>query len=424
MSCPRLRLPFERSVRAFDPDSVTSRAGGAREALPYEVGLEPTDVDAIWRSVVSLYSTGLSPAIALCLMRRGQVVIDRAIGHARGNAPGDPPGAEVPVTPATPFTIFSASKMITAMLVHLLDQRRLIHLDDPIDRYLPGFGQNGKQWITIRHVLTHRAGIPSVPQEHFDVDLLGDRGRIIELLSRAEPVWRPGRRLAYHALTGGYVLGAVIEAVTGKDVRQVLHDEIEVPLGLAQFNYGVPADQVDRVAENAHTGSPVPPIAAQLLRRAIGVSIAEATTISNDPRFLTAVIPAGNIVTTAHQAARFMQLLLAGGQHGDVEIFEPRTIQRAIAEQSYLEIDLTLAAPIRYGMGFMLGTPYFSIYGRSTERTFGHLGFTNVVLYADPERDISVCLLTSGKPFAAPGLLRWLGVMRTIARRCPEDWGR
>jgi CubicO group peptidase (beta-lactamase class C family) len=68
---------------------------------------------------------------------------------------------EVRATPETPFNIFSAAKAITAMVVHLLDQRHLIHLDDPICEYIPEFGTHGKQWITIRHVLTHRSGFPT-----------------------------------------------------------------------------------------------------------------------------------------------------------------------------------------------------------------------------------------------------------------------
>ena len=72
-------------------------------------------------------------------------------------------------------------------------------------------------------------------------------------------------------------------------------------------------------------------------------------------------------------------------------------------------------------MGFMLGADHASIYGAHTPRAFGHLGFTSCVTYADPERDISVALLTSGKPFVTLSQLRWLNVMRVIAKRCPRQ---
>jgi CubicO group peptidase (beta-lactamase class C family) len=414
-------MSLMRTIRRFAPDEVTSRAGGRPEADPRDAGMRRRDVAAIWDGVVALYKSGLYPAIALSLRRGGQVLIDRAIGHARGNAPGDPKHAQrVPATPQTLFNLFSASKSVTAMLIHLLDQRRLVHLDDPVAEYIPGFGRHGKQWITIRHVLTHRSGIPSVPGDKVDLDLLIDPPRIVELLCEARPTLPPGRRLAYHALTGGFVLGEIIRRVTGGDARAMLAAEVERPLGLAHFNFGVAPGLLDRTAFNALTGPPVPPPMSSLLRRALGVDLATAVDASNDPRFLAAVIPAGNIYTTADEACRFMQLMLDGGAQGGVRIFEPRTIVRATAETSYLELDLTLAMPIRYGMGFMLGSDHVSVYGRRTERAFGHVGFTNVVMWADPERDLAACLMTSGKPFVAPGVLRWLGLMHTIARLVPR----
>ena len=91
-----------------------------------------------------------------------------------------------------------------------------------------------------------------------------------------------------------------------------------------------------------------------------------------------------------------------------------------MAEQSYLEIDAFLGLPIRYAMGFMLGSSWFSPYGADSAHAFGHVGFTNVLAYADPDRAISVCLMTSGKPFITPGQVMWINVARTIARRCPR----
>jgi CubicO group peptidase (beta-lactamase class C family) len=146
--------------------------------------------------------------------------------------------------------------------------------------------------------------------------------------------------------------------------------------------------------------------------------MAKATSMSNDPRFLTAIIPSGNIVGTAEEASRFFQLLLNGGEMDGIRIFEARTIRRAIAEQSYLEIDSFLGMPVRYGLGFMLGAYRFSPYGKGTPNAFGHIGFTNVIAWADPDRQLSVGLMTSGKPFITPGQISWLNVARTIARRC------
>jgi CubicO group peptidase (beta-lactamase class C family) len=311
--------------------------------------------------------------------------------------------------------------MVTAMLVHLCDQRGLLHLDDPVARYIPAFGHHGKARITLRHVLTHRAGIPHIPPQFADVGLLERPAEILGLLAHQRPRWAPGRRLAYHALTGGFLLGAVVERVTGKPLRQVMHDEILGPLGFTGFNFGVPAARIHDVAVNAFTGPPVVPPISWAMKRALSVEVVEAVRVSNDPRFLTSVVPAGNIIATANEASRFMQLLLDGGSLDGVRVFDTRTIERAVAEQSYLELDLTLGAPVRYSMGFMLGSRFASLFGVATQRAFGHVGFTNVFVHADPSRDVTVALMTSGKPALSPGVLRTLWILQTIARRIPRD---
>jgi CubicO group peptidase (beta-lactamase class C family) len=414
-----LRSHFETLVRTARPEEVADRGS---EVDPRSVGTDRKAIDAIWRAMTATYRTGLYPALALCIRRRGQVIFDRSLGHASGNAPADPPDArKVVASPRTLFNIFSASKMVTAMLVHLCDERRLLHLDDPIAMYVPGFGEHGKHRITIRHVLTHRAGIPHIPPQFADVGLLERPNEILSLLGQQKPRWRAGSRLAYHALTGGFVLGAVVEQVTGKPLRDVMRDEMLAPLGFDAFNFGVPAERLHEVAVNAFTGPRVLPPISMILKRALSVHVLEAVRASNDPRFLTSVIPAGNIVSTANEASRFMQLLLAGGELDGVRVFETRTIRRAVAEQTYFELDLTMGAPIRYSMGFILGARIASPYGLGTPRAFGHLGFTNVFVYADPTRDIAVALMTSGKPVLTPALARTLLIMQVIAAKMPRD---
>jgi CubicO group peptidase (beta-lactamase class C family) len=388
---------------------VTTR-NRAAEARPREVGLDDRAVQRIWAAVEALYESRSSPAVAFCLRRHGRVVLDGAIGRTRG----------APATPATLFNLFSASKAISAMVVHMLDDRGLVHLDDAVAEYIPAFAQNGKSWITLRHILTHRAGIPTVTGHRTDVELLTDWERILDILCAARPTWPPGRRLAYHALTGGYVIGEVVRRVTGRDIRRVLREDLLDPLGIAHLDYGVPPERAGEVAENVAIGPPVPWPLSALVRRALGVSLREAAELSNDPRFLTAIVPAGNVIGTADEACRFYQMLLDEGELDGKRVLEPRTIRRAVAETSYLEVDLTLGLPVRYGMGFMLGSEAFSLYGPRTPRAFGHVGFTSIITWADPERDVAAALLTSGKAFVHAGLWRWLDVMRTVARECPR----
>jgi CubicO group peptidase (beta-lactamase class C family) len=400
-------------ARVFPADEVTSRGP---EADPRDGGLTRENVDAMWAGVTKLYATGLHPAIALCVRRRGAVVLDRAIGHLRGNAPGEDHAEKVLVRHDSLFNLFSASKAITAMVVHLLDERGLVHMDDVVAEYIPEFGRYGKDAITIRQILAHRSGIPTVPGVKIDLDLVGNWEHIVRILNDARLLSVPGRRLAYHALTGGYVLGEIVRRVTGRDIRTYLHDEILAPLGFATFNFGIARERTSEVAQNAFTGAPPIPPQSWFIKRILGVGAKEATEMSNDDRFLTAVVPSGNIIGTANEASRFYEILLRSGELDGKRIFDRRTVRRSIAETSYLEIDSFLGMPVRYGMGFMLGTDSLSPYGPGSRHAFGHIGFTNVIAWADPDRDISVGLMTSGKPFITPGQMSWLGAVRTIAR--------
>jgi CubicO group peptidase (beta-lactamase class C family) len=306
------------------------------------------------------------------------------------------------------------------MVIHLLDQRDALRLDDPVAEYIPGFAVGSKRWITIRHVLSHRAGIPNIPSSAMQLDRLGDPAGIVQLLCELRLSGRPGRQLAYHAITGGFILGELVQRVTGLTIREFFDAEIRRPLGFRWLRYGVPPEDVHKVVRNYFTGPPALPPLSFLLRRALGVEFRRATELSNDPRFLTAVVPAANVIVNANELSRFYQLLLDGGSQGGIRIFDPRTIRRATSESSYFEIDFTLGLPIRYGMGFMLGGEWLSLFGPDTARAYGHLGFTNIVSWADPERQVAAALLTSGKPLIYPEIYYVFDVLRQIGLACPK----
>lgn len=424
LQTPRLPLvpdPLRRVRVPRDLDAVTTVAD---EVDPADVGMTRDGVERIWADARSLYRAGIHPAVTLCVRRHGAVVLDRAIGHARGNGPKDRPDAEkVLVTPKTPICIFSATKGITASLVHLLDERNVLHVGDRIAEYLPEFARNGKGGITIGQVLSHRAGIPNLPADALDLDRVDDWEFARELMYDAKPVHRPGKRQAYHAVSGGNILGEVVREVTGKSVREVLAEEILEPLGFRWTNYGVAAEDVDQVALNYPTGPVLLPPVSNFLTRALGVHPDEATRLSNDPRFLQAVMPAANGVSTANELSRFYEMLRNGGELDGVRIMDPRTIRRATVEQSHMEVDLSLGLPIGFSMGYMLGGRRVSLFGSDTEGAFGHLGWINILSWADPARALSVALITTGKAAVYPEVGRVLQVPRRIGQEAPKVTG-
>jgi CubicO group peptidase (beta-lactamase class C family) len=358
----------------------------------------------------------------VCIRRHGAVILNRAIGHSRGNGPHDGRDAQrVPVTVDTPFCVYSASKAITAFVVHKMAERGLLELTDPVADYIPGYERNRKHRITIGQVLAHRAGVPNLPGSALDLDKLGDREFMTDILAGAVPFAKPGRYLAYHAVSGGFILGEVVHAVTGKTIREVLAEEFLDPLGFRWTNYGVPAGDVDKVALNYITGPPTAPPLSTMLSRALGVGLDRLVDLTNDPRFLTGIVPAANTVTTAFELSRFFEIMRCGGELDGIRVIGTDTIRRALVQRSHLEIDLSLAYPTRFSYGLMLGARVVCLYGLDTQYAFGHLGFTNILAWADPQRAISVAVLNNGKPIVYPELLQsFLGTMQRITSEMPK----
>ena len=420
MQRPRLRDLLPVTVRVHHPEEVTTKSH--RETDPRGVGLSTQDVEAIWDAVVRFYKAGLHPAIALCIRRRGEIILDRAIGHASGNSPQDPEGTPlVQATPDTLYNFFSGSKVVTAMLIHLLQQEEQLHVDEPVATFIPEFAKRRKHIITIRDLLTHRAGIPTTPEEVIDLDLLDNSDAIVKAFCELEPTHRPGSVQAYQAITSGFILGEIIKRVSGKDIQQFSTERLRNPLRMQHFKYGVAPEDLDKVAVDAFTGpTPTWPY-KNLVQVAFGASMRELVELGNDPRFRTAVVPAANIIATPEEVSRFFEMLLCGGTYEDTRIFDQRTVARAVEPQVTGQVDRVLMMPIPLSMGFMLGLRSFGFYGPRTANAYGHLGFTNVLGWADPDRDISVAFMNTGKPLLSARMLAWLNVARVIGTRIPRD---
>lgn len=423
MMAPVRRLMVDAAEVPGDLESIT-RIASSEEVHPESVGMTVEGVDAIWRAARNMYATGMHPGLSLAIRRHGKVVVKRAIGHARGNGPGDEDPEPVPMTPDTPVCLYSASKAMAAMPVHLLSERNELSLLDPVSHYVPEFGQNGKKNITIYQLLCHKAGIPTINFEDVDAaDLLLDTKEILRLLYASAPE-KPGHHHAYHALTAGFVVADLVEKVSGQKFRRFFKDNISGPLGLRTLDFGARGRVLQRVATNYVSGFRFAAPVDLYLRRAIGTSLEHAVEVSNDPRFYRAVIPAGNGVATADECSLFFQCLLNGGELDGTRVFQPLTVRRAVAEVGKPEFDRSLLVPLRYSAGMMLGDAPFGLFGPDSARAFGHLGFTNNFIWADPERDITVALLTTGKlvlGLHAPFLLNLLYRISKHCRKLSED---
>ena len=386
---------------------------------PDRVGLDSNAAEAVWRSVEALYRTGVHPGIQLSLRYRGEQVLHRSIGHARGNGPHDPASLpRIPMTTDTPICFFSASKAVTALLMHMLSEQGLVNLMDPVSYYCPEFARNGKRTITVHQILSHRGGIPAIPRET-PIDVLWDRDEIWRLLCAARPVEVDGAKVAYHAITGGFVLQRVLEKVTGDTIESYLDRYLRRPMGMKWFTYGIAPEHLHELASNYATG-PTPRFPVSwVVNRALGGDIRTVEKVTNDPRFQEAVIPAGNLCGTAEEMGRFFQMMLNGGSWDGKRICSELTVRRAIQQFGSLQMDRTMLVPMRFSAGMMLGSNPVGLWGQQSRYAFGHVGLINKLCWADPARDISVSLLNTGFPIVGHHLPALARFVYTVCKQFP-----
>lgn len=334
------------------------------EVAPQRVGV---DAAGLAKALDLVHARGATAQ--LCVLRDGQVVLDRAVGCR--------PDAE--------FLIFSAGKPFTALLVHLLAERGELSLDDRVAAYWPQFGQRGKDTITIRQVLQHRAGLPVARSLVADALVMTDWQRAVRRIELARPRWTPGQVPAYHVISYGFILGELVRRVTGTPVQDVLAAELLEPLGLRDTHLGLPDGLWSRRV----------PI------RGRGPAARVTQVFFNRRAARHAVVPAASVSSTARDLARFYQALLLGGELDGVRVLNPATIDEARRPSSDGEVDRFVGLPIRWSQGFQLGGPGSDPtvnrpMGRlSSPETFGHNGSDCCVAWADPARRLVVVYLTN-----------------------------
>lgn len=415
LETPLFSSPFVRI--SGDVTAYTDIADEAQDLA--ELGLSEDYRDTVWQSVERWYRSGTQPFVGLCVRKRGIPVIHRSIGHSHGTWSINGMSSDAVVgTTRTPVTVFSASKALTALLIHGLAEDKLLDLDQRVAHYLPEFGCNGKESITISQVLSHQAGIPVMPTE-MPIETVFDQDAVVAALMQSSVQHSVGRGTAYHAVSGGYIVGAVATKVTGQSLNQILRKRLSRPLGLHTLRYGATLNEQSNVATNYSTGRPLRWPVSKLVETALGADWNTVVSMSNRAEFLSTIMPAGNAIGTASEWCTVMELLLNGGSVDNVQVFKPSTIERATAFKAGSLIDRTLLVPSRFSEGLMLGTNPVSLFGPMTGSAYGHLGFINIFCWADPSRELSVALLSTGKSLVGThlaGLARTLWALNRVKR--------
>jgi CubicO group peptidase (beta-lactamase class C family) len=284
--------------------------------------------------------------------------------------------------------VFSAGKPMAAVCVLMLFERGAVDLDAPVARYWPEFAAHGKGAISVRTLLSHRAGLPGI-RRALPAGAMYDWELMTETLAGEEPWWEPGTRHGYHVNTFGFLAGEVVRRAVGESVGTFFRKEIAEPLE-ADFHFGVGAEEDPRIAEftfgdvASPTETDVPREALQVYMNPPGVSGVGETV--NTRAWRAAVMPSTNGHATARALAAVYSALIGGAQGTGRTLLRRATLDDAIAEAS-AGPDAVLGRSSRFGLGFQLTQPERPL--GPNPRAFGHFGAGGSLGFADPDTGLA-----------------------------------
>ena len=349
---------------------------------------------------------------ALTVYHRGQRVVD-IWGGTR-----DKQGT--PWTPDTLALSYSTTKGIASTLLHIYADRKAIHYDQRVAHYWPAFAQNGKADITVRQLLSHEAGLYDIRELIEDSQEMNDWDHMLELIEKAAPRHRPGSRNGYHGLTYGFLIGGLLEKVSGKRFADILREELAEPLQLDGCYVGLPESEFGRAARlirpdpkpepTAPRKPRKPGLQAQLIGRALELSGFDNETSKmglmprgisrydwNSHEVVAACNPSAGGMFNSRSLAKIYLMLANHGQLEGRRYVSPTTFAALSRVQNTSRGDV-VPLPMRWRLG------YHRVFttGPRTPNAFGHFGFGGSGAWCDPSRGLAVgfvCNAGSGSPF-------------------------
>lgn len=291
--------------------------------------------------------------------------------------------------------IFSATKGVASTVIHRLADRGLIDYDAPVAEYWPEFGANGKEQITVREVMRHRAGLSH---------LRGVRKR--ELLDHhhmeeriaAAPVGRHFGKSAYHALTYGWLLSGLARAVTGRGMRELIRTEVAEPLDTDGIHLGrPPVDAPTKAARFVGSQLNIPnPVFNALAPAIAGIELSAAfgamyvpgvkALVQRDVPMLDTELPSANGVATARALARMYGAIANGGVIDGRRYLSAERVAMLSGRRD-LRPDRNLIMPLAFHLGFH-GVPIPGVLPG-----FGHVGLCGSFGWAIPAEGLSIALV-------------------------------
>jgi len=343
------------------------------------------DIGSVEAAMAAAIESGAETGLHVVAYHRGRKVIDLCAGLA------DPETGRA-VAPDTLFNVYSVTKAVTATALHLQAERGHVDYDTPIAAYWPEFGAHGKEGATVRHALTHRAGIPQMPAG-VTPELMCDWDAMARAIADLAPLASPGEKTLYQSMTFGWIVGEIVRRTDpkGRDFRQFILDEISTPLGLADLWIGIPDAAESRVAimSDRNADDPPPPLAT-LFSQSMPPQVALVPAVFERPDVRRACIPGVGGIFNARDEARFWALLAEGGALDGVRLLS----EERVASFSNVRDNGDEPDPVMFGFPIPISVGGYWLGGHrvSSPRAIWHPGAGGSVGWADPDNRLAVAI--------------------------------
>ena len=335
---------------------------------------------------------GLHPGAGLAVYRYGNLVLDIYGGIANTE----------PVTAGTMFVLMSSTKPLTASCLYMLKERGQIAWDDLVSKHWPEFAQNGKETVTIRHIMTHRGGFPQTPESLPWTDW-SDWSKVTRAMEQAIPIYTPGETLAYHPINYGWVLAEIVRRVDGRTFDKFLAEDLAAPLGMENTYVGLPTGLEGRV-------SPM-----HLMEDDADTSGYSGT--FSRPEVLRSIVPGANGVATAGDLARFYAMMERKGSLDGATVIQPATAEEAV-EFQVEGVDKSIGVFAQRSLGLALGDERMGKSAGDPLKTFGHGGAGTSIGWADFDSGLAVGYITNGFRGTATNNARLAAVSQAVRDAC------
>jgi uncharacterized protein YbbC (DUF1343 family)/CubicO group peptidase (beta-lactamase class C family) len=310
---------------------------------------------------------GQVPGAVILIGNREKVLYRGALG-SRALKP-----KKLPMTLDTIFDVASLTKVIatTTAFMQLIETGK-VSLDNPVAKHWPEFHTNGKEQITVRHLLTHYSGLRS------GLDLKPDWSGYEEGLKKMveeKPISIPGTVFTYSDINF-QILGEVIQRISGQSLDQYCDEHIFRPLGMKDTFFKPPPDLHHRIAPTQWD-----PMTRQMRRGTVHDGVASR---------MGGVAGHAGLFSTADDLSRFVRMILNNGSLHDAKILDPSTVEKMTLPQSPSD-----RIPLR-GLGWDIDGPFASNRDELFPAgSYGHTGFTGTGIWIDPISETYAIILTS-----------------------------